>query len=618
MSGATSFPADARGAAKYLLENFKLYPIRVDARSKAPSYHNWEKTRLSTASEVDSHFDVDPSCSNLGILWGCGNNDVDVDLDSALAIKLGPAFLPATDMIFGRKSARASHWIYHASATLSRQFIDPIIEAENKSKPEADRKKAMLVEIRGTGGQTVFPPSRHQDTGELIEFSTLGAPGDVDIATLEWSVRSLASCALLARYWPDGGRNHTLMYLIGYLAKFWDDDQIRCFVGSLYSVVSEPADIRQEMEAQIKGARSKLGRQPVGGAGKLKECIDPRVVDKVVEWLNLDESIGPEDILPFEDYDEEPDPIYVVDKFINEGTTEIWFADSGHGKSTLATAIGNAISHGVPFSTLKTTKRPVMLIDGGENPKPAMRHRLKLLGIKQRGDPDRVILWGEWAPQGPTIPNERVTRWVEACEVKPFIIIDSLGKFFDGKSENDNAEMYKFMALMEDWERLGATLLILHNTGRDGRFRGASAILNTCDAMREITARFDNRLIVSMVIKTTKERVRRDDALAETFALKLSKGGEFILMDNLPPSEEQIVLNNDLALLLLKHPRLSVDEFHKVVKDDGLKLGQKKVREWLKQGCKHGLVSECQDGKKTIYIYVGPPPRQTDKTPFNS
>jgi hypothetical protein len=96
---------------------------------------------------------------------------IDVDLDHPLALELAAARLPPTASIFGRPSKRRSHWLYYAASPVAtRQWRLP--------------NKQMVVELRSTGGQTVFPGSTHP-SGEPIEWDCDGEPDRVDPDVLQ-------------------------------------------------------------------------------------------------------------------------------------------------------------------------------------------------------------------------------------------------------------------------------------------------------------------------------------------------------------------------------------------------------------------------------------------------
>src|SRR5262249_19533200 len=140
-----------------------------------------------------------------------GLTDVDLDCDEAIAV--APYMLKST-AVFGRKSRRASHWLYKTPlattvAQAAIQFKDPV-------------RKTMLVAIRiggnGSGAQTVFPGSVHE-SGEPIRWESNGEPPTVEGEHLTHVVRGLAAATLLARYWPQapGSRHDIALTLGGFL-----------------------------------------------------------------------------------------------------------------------------------------------------------------------------------------------------------------------------------------------------------------------------------------------------------------------------------------------------------------------------------------------------------------
>ena len=110
---------------------------------------------------------------------------VDVDLDCPEALELAPFFLPGTGCSFGREGKPRSHLLFTSAIPSTVQHSDP----------EAD--KDMLVELRSTGGQTVFPGSVHA-TGEATRSGTSTALNATIGCTLPSSI-SVKSAALMPR-----------------------------------------------------------------------------------------------------------------------------------------------------------------------------------------------------------------------------------------------------------------------------------------------------------------------------------------------------------------------------------------------------------------------------------
>ena len=146
-------------------------------------------------------------------------NLVDVDLDCAETVALAPQFLPETEWIFGRPSKRNSHWLYRA---------EPLVKTAKFADPTDN---AMLVEVRSTGCQTVFPPSVHP-SGESITFDRDGEPAKLEGTKLRGRVAMLAAGGLLARHWPEkGSRNDTALALGGALIEAgWPQEDAAEFI----------------------------------------------------------------------------------------------------------------------------------------------------------------------------------------------------------------------------------------------------------------------------------------------------------------------------------------------------------------------------------------------------
>jgi hypothetical protein len=153
-------------------------PLPIPYRSKNPGFNGWERCRIKEAN-VSAHFNSKPQ--NIGILMGEPSGwTVDVDLDHPRCVELADQYLPPTPAVFGRPSKPRSHRIYRVSA--------PVATKKHKSK-----SAGMLVELRSTGAQTVFPPSTHA-CGEAITWEADDAePAQVDPAELLAAVERLAN-----------------------------------------------------------------------------------------------------------------------------------------------------------------------------------------------------------------------------------------------------------------------------------------------------------------------------------------------------------------------------------------------------------------------------------------
>ncbi|MBS1876827.1 MAG: AAA family ATPase [Acidobacteria bacterium] len=170
---------------------------------------------------------------------------------------------------------------------------------------------------------------------------------------------------------------------------------------------------------------------------------------------------------------------WIVDDLVSEGGVTLWTGDSGVGKSTVALAMCGAVVHGVPFLGRRTVQRPVLYVDR-ENPLAVVRDRLERLGIAETQD---ITIWGGWvepAPHPPSSPN----ILIHAKEHRPLIVFDSLVAFHTG-SEQDASETRRHMQMYRDLASAGASVVVLHHTGKaetSRQYRGSSDIKAAVDS----------------------------------------------------------------------------------------------------------------------------------------
>jgi DNA polymerase I-like protein with 3'-5' exonuclease and polymerase domains len=273
-----TFPHDARTAAELYLQ-LGLAPIPLPPRTKNPVFENWQKFRMVPAS-LDEHFPPGEA-RNIGVLNGSpSGNVVDVDLDCAHAIKAADLLLPPTGWIFGRASAPQSHRIYRS---------DPPLQSAQREYCDLDG--TMLVELRGTSGQTVYPPSSHEDTGERITWDSFTEPAEVSLADLRRDVRKVAAAALLARHYPKtGSRDKFALALTGALVRAgWAADDVSKFVEAV-AVAADDEELRKRSGKAPRSEQKLKEGKKVTGWPKLVKTIGPnggKVVRRVRLWLGL-------------------------------------------------------------------------------------------------------------------------------------------------------------------------------------------------------------------------------------------------------------------------------------------------------------------------------------------
>lgn len=182
-------------ALRYLERGWQPLPIPdTDRPVKGPRSRGWEAFRC-TAQEAPFRFS---GPCNVGVLLGAPSGGLlDVDLDCPEALAQVEHFLPPTAAVFGRAGKPRSHRLYLAAGDPGR-----ITKwALSKSHPlrSGGKDSETLLELRSTGGQTVFPGSLHEDTLEPIEWDEEGEPTRVERADLERACGRLAASVVLTR-----------------------------------------------------------------------------------------------------------------------------------------------------------------------------------------------------------------------------------------------------------------------------------------------------------------------------------------------------------------------------------------------------------------------------------
>jgi hypothetical protein len=248
-------------------------PVPVKHGEKKPVGEGWQQRRVIEA-DLPRLFTGD---GNLGLLTGkLSGGLVDIDLDCAEAVALADGLLPPTPMRSGRTTRRSSHRWYLA------------LNGIPASRAFTDIDKSMLVELRTDGHQTLVQPSIHPD-GDAYTWDGELNPLQVAGAELTRVVSQLAAAVVLCRHWPTrpGSRHQIANALAGMLLKAgWTDDNVSGFILAVANAAGDE-EARDRARDAIATAQSIERGKNVTGAPTLASLLDPKVVDKIREWLGL-------------------------------------------------------------------------------------------------------------------------------------------------------------------------------------------------------------------------------------------------------------------------------------------------------------------------------------------
>jgi Bifunctional DNA primase/polymerase, N-terminal len=197
---------------------------------------------------------------------------VDIDIDDKEALTLADVFLPRTGMEFGRKSKPRSHRIYRC-------------QDAGKTKRLQGRGR-VIVELRGNGGQTMFPPSVHP-SGEGVEFSKADKPAEADWNDLEAKVIELAIATEIAPFYREGSRHDIAYALSGFLRRCnWPQERTEQFIEGLATAFRD-----NDTNDRVQAAKDAYAATNPVGRSKLSDLIDDEFTACAGKWAEYLESV---------------------------------------------------------------------------------------------------------------------------------------------------------------------------------------------------------------------------------------------------------------------------------------------------------------------------------------
>lgn len=457
-------------------------PLPVPFKSKNPNFTGWQHFS-TTEAELSAHFNGRPQ--NIGVRLGLPSRDlVDIDLDCAEAVSIAHILLPPTGAIFGRLSRRRSHRLYYSKLP-TRKFTDPLLESK---KEKGAGEKAMLVELRSTGAQTLFPGSVHP-SGEPITWDAESEPASVEARQLQRAVSKLAAASLLARYWPDGARNDAANALAGGLLRAgFPADEAGQFIEAI-CLAANDEETRSRVRAVVDTAAKWRGGEKVTGWPTLANIVGRDVVDRVCVWLEIgkgitkaqpdsgnDGSVARVDDSPLRIVrmaDVQPETVrWLWHPYIALGKLTLLEGDPGIGKSTMTCALASAVTNGRGLPGAESFEPGnVLMLSAEDGLADTLRPRLDAVGA----DVSRVLALDE--PLTLDTPGVLKLEAVIIEYAPKLVIIDPLFAYTGGKADIHRANECRAISapIAAIAERQGCAIIAVRHLGKS---RGGGHALN--------------------------------------------------------------------------------------------------------------------------------------------
>ena len=213
---------------------------------------------------------------------------------------------------------------------------------------------------------------------------------------------------------------------------------------------------------------------------------------------------------------------WCVEGMIARGSVTLICAESGTGKTWVAYYIAGCVARGIAVLGHQVHPCEVLYLDG-ENPLYVVKQRLFDLGIPETPN---LTVWGGWSLSPPVGPHHPLV--IEFARRKQGLIIyDSLIEFHSG-SEQSSTETRAFMRHFRTLAHLGATVIILGNSGKAETarlYRGSSDIKAAVDTAYALVSATDAPQELGRLSMTCfKGRL----APGQNFGLEFQRGHGFV------------------------------------------------------------------------------------------
>ena len=275
---------------------------------------------------------------------------------------------------------------------------------------------------------------------------------------------------------------------------------------------------------------------------------------------------------------EEPEPVWLIDGIISDGSLNIIWGDSGCGKTWVCMDMLVAAALGTQWIGKSTTQSNVLLIDE-ESGKRRLKKRLRRVITGNGGDFLNIPL------HYMTMARLDVRDILKMEELKFFItqnnikivLMDALMEVIPGADENSVKEMNPpLMAIRNLIEETGTAVVIIHHAGKakeakNSQFRGSSAIKGASDLMIQVTKDGDDVNLKSSKVRDVEDFEINAKFLFSDFDFKM----EFIAEGENKITNQFSTTDREIIKFLYPDVNAKLSEIHEHIKGNQKTLSNK-------------------------------------------
>ena len=525
--------------------------VSISPGTKHPPSKGWQNQRLSPP-EFPAHFN---NGAGVGLVLGTPSGGlVDVDLDCPEAIEAARYILPKTERLHGRTSKPCSHWWFRVATPTpaTEQF--------------ADIDGVMLAELRGTGGQTIVPPTLNpEDGGEVVSWELDGEPAEAAWDDLKVKVAGVAAVSLLARHWPQAGSRHAAsLALAGVLARAGRTNAPR-FIQLVAKIAGDDEAPLRGKDAETTLEKLKDG-EAVSGWPVFVETFGADVAKRLRKWLrlpeddpiaglNLDGLVAkdvPSLVLPLTSlgdlYDEDDDVVpWLAEGLLPGGGLSLFASKPKVGKSTLVrTLCATVACEGRQWLGVPVAHGTVVYL-GIEEKRDEVKAHFRGLGVPHDA-PVRVFT----QTKDQRLPPDAMARLEATVEQeKPILlVIDGLYRLLRAKDSNSYAEITNRLdPLLTLCRATGVHIAMTHHERKDVfNLDGQDGVLGSTALVGSVDVTFVLRRERGTGRRLIQSTSRYGEDFPET-VLILSESGEVSLGGSRQQEDEHILQERILRAL---------------------------------------------------------------------
>jgi len=223
---------------------------------------------------------------------------------------------------------------------------------------------------------------------------------------------------------------------------------------------------------------------------------------------------------------------WLIEELIPAGSVVMLAGLPGTYKTWFALCLAQAVAEGKPFLSRSVDSGVVSYVDR-ENPKALLEDRLQRIGLS-----DNLFLWPLWVdPEPPPLIGRRHVYYQRLAKASTLLVFDSFRKFH-GQDENSSTEMAPVMEQLRSLTKNGATVLILHHSGKNSLYRGSTEISAGVDVAFCIEKGKETDKFVRLKFECLKHRFIKEPILDLEFAINGEGRAIFSDMTSDPAKEK--------------------------------------------------------------------------------